>query len=98
MFYLLALQGSHKCARGLSGQRDAWIHDSQVALGEHPGALIGTRPCRRLECELVSMAAHEQGLDRSVEIREARILLGLKRVEPIDATIFRGDIAIETCR
>ena len=49
-----------------------------------------------LEGELVSMAAHQKSIDRRIQIARPVIFpSALKRREPIDASVGRGNIRVE---
>ena len=49
-----------------------------------------------LEGELVSVAAHHKSIDRRMQIAGPVIFLSaLKRCEPIDASVVRGNIRVE---
>src|SRR5436190_23975308 len=69
---------------------------TEITVREYPRWLVRRGPVTELEGELVSMAAHQKSIDRRIQIAGPVIFpSALKRREPIDASVGRGNIRIE---
>ena len=73
------------------------MENTKIAAREHPRRFVGRWPLAKLEGELVSMATHQKSIDGRMQVANPVVFTSvLKRREPIDVSVVRGDIPVET--
>src|SRR5438105_6691359 len=72
------------------------MKNTEITVREYPRWLVRRWPVTELESEFVSVAAHHKSIDRRMQIAGPVIFpSALKRCEPIDASVVRGNIRVE---
>jgi hypothetical protein len=72
------------------------MKNTEITVREYPRWLVRRWPVTELEGELVSVATHHKSIDRRMQIAGPVIFPSvLKRREPIDASVVRGNIRVE---